>query len=49
MSDEDEKSEVLRAALIDGEASGPPRPFDVEAFLRAKREDQRADFGRHTA
>jgi antitoxin ParD1/3/4 len=28
---------ALRAALIEGENSGPARPLDVEAFLKAKR------------
>ena len=28
---------ALRAALIEGEASGPSTPFDVEAFLADKR------------
>lgn len=30
--------ETLRAALIEGEESGPSKPFDFEAFLAAKRE-----------
>jgi antitoxin ParD1/3/4 len=29
--------EALRAAIIEGEMSGPAEPFDVEAFLAAKR------------
>ena len=29
--------EALRAALVEGEGSGEPQPFDVEAFLKAKR------------
>jgi hypothetical protein len=29
--------EALRAALVDGEGSGEPQPFDVGAFLKAKR------------
>lgn len=29
--------EADRAALIEGEASGPAEPFEVEAFLMAKR------------
>lgn len=28
---------ALRDALIEGENSGPPAPFDFEAFLRRKR------------
>ncbi|KQO85123.1 MAG: type II toxin-antitoxin system ParD family antitoxin [Methylobacteriaceae bacterium] len=30
--------DTLRAALIEGEESGPPEPFDTEAFLGEKRE-----------
>lgn len=29
--------EAIRAALIEGENSGPPQPFDFEAFLTRKR------------
>ncbi|GJE71486.1 type II toxin-antitoxin system ParD family antitoxin [Methylorubrum podarium] len=29
--------ETLRAALIEGEESGPPEPFETESFLREKR------------
>jgi len=29
--------EALRAALIEGEQSGPSRPFDFEAFITSKR------------
>ena len=29
--------EALRTALIEGETSGSPQPFDVDAFLTAKR------------
>jgi antitoxin ParD1/3/4 len=29
--------ETLRAALIEGEESGPSTPFDFDAFLAAKR------------
>lgn len=29
--------EALRAALIEGEDSGPSAPFDFEAFIAAKR------------
>lgn len=31
--------ETLRAALIEGEESGSPEPFDTDAFLREKRAD----------
>ncbi len=36
---EDTKLEALRQALIEGENSGPPVPWDVEAFLKAQRLD----------
>lgn len=29
--------DALRAALVEGEASGPLEPFDFEAFIEAKR------------
>ena len=29
--------QALRSALVDGEESGPPEPFDIQAFLRDKR------------
>lgn len=32
------KVEALRAALIEGEQSGPSTPFDFDAFLARKRE-----------
>ena len=31
------KLEALRAALIEGEQSGPSTPFDFEAFINRKR------------
>ena len=31
------KLEALRDAIAEGEASGPPEPFDFDAFLAAKR------------
>ncbi len=31
------KIEALRAALIEGENSGPARPLDIDGFLSAKR------------
>ncbi len=33
---EEVKLERLRAALIEGEESGPGRPWDLEAFLAAR-------------
>ena len=38
LRDQDEEIEALRAALIEGEESGEPRPFDFDAFLAMKRE-----------
>ena len=32
------KLEALRAALIEGEESGEPQPFDSDAFLKEMRE-----------
>jgi Arc/MetJ-type ribon-helix-helix transcriptional regulator len=31
----------LEAALAEGEASGPPRPFDAKAFLKRMRAKRR--------
>lgn len=33
----DDEIEAIRAALIEGEQSGPPEPFDPAAFKRAMR------------
>jgi antitoxin ParD1/3/4 len=33
LEDRETRLTALRAALIEGEESGEPRPFDVEAFL----------------
>ncbi|MBA2520890.1 MAG: type II toxin-antitoxin system ParD family antitoxin [Chloroflexia bacterium] len=38
---EDAKLEALRAALIEGEQSGPAVPFDLEAFLAKKHAEHR--------
>lgn len=35
----DIKLETLRQALIEGENSGPPVPWDLEAFLKEQRLD----------
>jgi antitoxin ParD1/3/4 len=35
------KIKALRAALIEGEQSGTPKPFDVEAFISRKRQKRR--------
>jgi antitoxin ParD1/3/4 len=32
---------ALRAALIEGEKSGPSRPFDFDAFIARKRKQKR--------
>ena len=37
LEEHETKLEALRSALIEGEESGTPAPFDTEAFLRAKR------------
>ena len=39
LRERDDAVEKLRAALIEGEESGPARPFDFEAFLASKRGD----------
>ena len=36
------KLEVFREALIKGENSGPPTPFDFDAFLARKNAESRA-------
>ena len=33
LEEQEAKLEALRAALIEGEESGPSTPFDIEAFL----------------
>ncbi|GJE61013.1 type II toxin-antitoxin system ParD family antitoxin [Methylobacterium trifolii] len=37
LEEHETKLEALRSALIEGEESGAPAPFDPEAFLRSKR------------
>lgn len=37
LEEQEAKLEVLRAALIEGEESGPSTPFDFEAFIARKR------------
>ena len=36
LEEHEDKVDRLRAALIEGEGSGPARPFDVEAFIARK-------------
>lgn len=36
------KLETLRSALIEGEESGPAKPFDVDEFLTSKRSGRMA-------
>ena len=37
LRDHDEDIEAIRAALIEGEESGEPQPFDFDDFLEMKR------------
>jgi antitoxin ParD1/3/4 len=37
LEDQETKLAALRAALIEGETSGAPEPFDFDAFLDRKR------------
>ena len=37
LEEHEAKVRALRAALIEGEESGPSQPFDVEQFVRRKR------------
>ena len=38
LEEQEVQLEALRAALIEGEQSGPSTPFDFEAFIARKRE-----------
>jgi antitoxin ParD1/3/4 len=38
LEEHEAKVKALQQALIDGEESGPPAPFDSEAFLKRMRE-----------
>ena len=42
LEDQESKLQALRDALAKGEASGPARPFDVEAFLAKKRKARKS-------
>lgn len=37
LEEHEARLDALRAALVEGEASGPSEPLDVEAFLAGKR------------
>jgi antitoxin ParD1/3/4 len=37
LEEQEAKLSALRAALIEGEESGPPTPFDFDAFIERKR------------
>ena len=37
LEEQELKIERLRAAIIEGEASGPATPFDMDDFLRSRR------------
>jgi antitoxin ParD1/3/4 len=39
LEEREAKLEALRAALIEGENSGPSMPFDFEAFIARKRDE----------
>ena len=40
LEEHEAKLQALRAALIEGEESGPSTPFDFDAFLAEKRKPQ---------
>jgi antitoxin ParD1/3/4 len=40
LEEQEAKLEALRAALIEGEQSGPPEPFDFDTFLAEMRGSQ---------
>lgn len=42
LEEQEAKLEALRAALIEGEASGDSTPFDFEAFIARKRAASRS-------
>jgi antitoxin ParD1/3/4 len=42
LEESETKLEALRAALIEGEQSGPAVPFDFDAFLARKRSEYQA-------
>jgi antitoxin ParD1/3/4 len=40
LEEQEAKLEALRAALIEGERSGPSTPFDFDAFIATKRDSR---------
>jgi antitoxin ParD1/3/4 len=42
LEEREAKLEALRAALIEGEQSGPPTPFDFDAFIARKRRERKS-------
>lgn len=43
LEDQESRLAALRAALDEGESSGPATPFDIDAFLAEKRSPQTPD------
>lgn len=43
LRDHDQDIEAIRAALIEGEESGEPQPFDFDRFLEMKRNAKRSN------
>jgi antitoxin ParD1/3/4 len=43
LEEHESRLEALRAALIEGEESGPPTPFEFEAFIAQKRSTDAAE------
>ena len=42
LEEQETKLEALRAALVEGEQSGPGEPFDFDAFIAEKRQSRRS-------
>ncbi len=40
LEEREAKLDALRAALIAGEESGPPRPFDIDEFLAERHKER---------
>ncbi len=43
LEEREAKLQALRDALIAGENSGPPQPFDIEQFLAERHEERTSD------